>query len=249
MRLLIDTSGIQFRVAGAAKARPDFKDKEKQATTRDGLPIWTLRLDAIDNERETKETIWVEVAGDEPKLTFDGFAQVRGLVYAPWVGPRRQDPPRVPRRRGRALHARQGRARCLSHSWASTEPIPASRSDQGEPMTTTKPASNGSTTTETKPEKSVPAQREHGMTRLREEECHHLTPLIRDMPRRGVAPGQEGQQQGLQPDPRLRRQQGHCPARPGRDSGILTEARDCAQVAIDYLYRAVNALDQGDAPF
>src|ERR1700729_2616168 len=86
MRLLIDTSGIQFRVAGAAKPRPDFKDKERQATSRDGLLIWQLRLDAIDNERETKETIWVEVAGDEPKLTFDGFAQVRGLVYAPWVG-------------------------------------------------------------------------------------------------------------------------------------------------------------------
>jgi hypothetical protein len=26
------------------------------------------------------------VAGDEPKLTFDGYAQVRGLVFAPWVG-------------------------------------------------------------------------------------------------------------------------------------------------------------------
>lgn len=86
MRLLIDTSGIQFRVAGAAKPRPDYKDKERQATSRDGQPIWQLRLDAIDNERETKETIWVEVAGDEPKLTFDGFAQVRSLVYAPWVG-------------------------------------------------------------------------------------------------------------------------------------------------------------------
>jgi hypothetical protein len=86
MRLLIDTSGIQFRVAGAAKPRPDFKDKERQATSRDGQPIWTVRLDAIDATRETKETIWVEVAGDEPKLTFDDFAEVRGLVYAPWVG-------------------------------------------------------------------------------------------------------------------------------------------------------------------
>ena len=45
-----------------------------------------MRLDAIDNGRETKETIWVEVAGDEPKLTFDGFTEVRDLVYAPWVG-------------------------------------------------------------------------------------------------------------------------------------------------------------------
>jgi hypothetical protein len=86
MRLLIDTSGIQFRVAGAAKPRPDFKDKERQAADREGRPIWTLRLDAIDAGRETKETIWVEVAGDEPKVTFDGFAVVRGLVFAPWVG-------------------------------------------------------------------------------------------------------------------------------------------------------------------
>ncbi len=73
-------------MAGAAKPRPDFKDKERQATSRDGLPVWTVRLDAIDAERQTKESIWVEVAGDEPKLTFDGFAQVRGLVFAPWVG-------------------------------------------------------------------------------------------------------------------------------------------------------------------
>src|SRR5713101_2467953 len=86
MQLLIETSGIQFRVASAVKPRPDYKDKERQATTRDGLLIWTVRLDAIDNDRETKETIWVEVAGDEPKLTFDGFVQVRGLVFAPWVG-------------------------------------------------------------------------------------------------------------------------------------------------------------------
>ena len=86
MRLLIDTSGVQFRVAGAAKPRPDFKDKDRQATTRDGVPIWTVRLDAIEPDRETKETIWVEVAGEQPRLTFDGFAVVRGLVFAPWVG-------------------------------------------------------------------------------------------------------------------------------------------------------------------
>jgi hypothetical protein len=86
MRLLINTDGIQFRVAGMPRPRPDFKDKDRQATTRDGQLIWTVRLDAIDTVRETKETIWVEVAGDEPKLTFDGFAQVRDLVFAPWVG-------------------------------------------------------------------------------------------------------------------------------------------------------------------
>ena len=86
MRLLIDTKGVQFRVAGVAKPRPDYKDRDKQARTQDGRLIWTVRLDAVDNERETKETIFVEVAGDEPKLTFDGFAVVSGLVFAPWVG-------------------------------------------------------------------------------------------------------------------------------------------------------------------
>jgi hypothetical protein len=86
MRLLIDTSSYQFKVAGMPKERPDFKDKDRQATTKDGRLIWTLRLDAIDHEHETKETIWVEVAGDEPKLTFDGVVQVRGLVFAPWIG-------------------------------------------------------------------------------------------------------------------------------------------------------------------
>jgi hypothetical protein len=54
MRLLIDTSGIQFRVAGAAKPRPDFQDRDRQATTRDGEPIWTVRLDAIDPDREAR---------------------------------------------------------------------------------------------------------------------------------------------------------------------------------------------------
>jgi hypothetical protein len=86
MRLEIKTDSTQFRVAGAAKPRMDYKDKDRQAKDRDGRPIWTVSLDAIDAVRQTKETIWVEVAGDEPKLTFDGFAQVRGLVFAPWVG-------------------------------------------------------------------------------------------------------------------------------------------------------------------
>jgi hypothetical protein len=86
MRLLIDTKGLQFRVKAEVQKRPDYKDRERQATTQDGRPIWTVRLDAVDNDRKTTETIFVEVAGDEPKLTFDGFAVVHGLVFAPWVG-------------------------------------------------------------------------------------------------------------------------------------------------------------------
>jgi hypothetical protein len=36
MRLLIDTSGIQFRVAGMPKERPDFKAVEKVVTATGG---------------------------------------------------------------------------------------------------------------------------------------------------------------------------------------------------------------------
>ena len=91
MRLELKTTGIKFRVAGLAKPRPDYRDKsgKTQAVTSDEdgrRPLWTVRLDAIDTKHETKETIFVEVAGDEPRLTFDGFAEVDELVFAPWVG-------------------------------------------------------------------------------------------------------------------------------------------------------------------
>jgi hypothetical protein len=91
MRLEINTKDIQFRVAGLVKPRQDYRDKsgKTQATTSDEdgrRPLWTVRLDAIDTKRETKETIFVEVAGEQPRLTFDGFALVHELVYAPWVG-------------------------------------------------------------------------------------------------------------------------------------------------------------------
>jgi hypothetical protein len=88
MRLEIKTDSLRFRVAGTAKPRPDYKDKDKQAVMRDGRPIWTVRLNAIDTNTEhgSSESIWVEVAGDEPRLTLDELANVRGLVFAPWVG-------------------------------------------------------------------------------------------------------------------------------------------------------------------
>ena len=82
MRLKIDTSEVKFRVGGAAKAK---KVKGEDARTPDGRPVWTVRLNAIEADRNATETIWVEVAGDEPKLTIDDLVQVTGLVYAPWV--------------------------------------------------------------------------------------------------------------------------------------------------------------------
>lgn len=84
MRLKIDTSQVKFRAGGAAKAK---QVRGEDARTPDGRPVWTLRLTAIDmsTEQGSSESIWVEVAGEEPKLTIDDLVEVHGLVYAPWV--------------------------------------------------------------------------------------------------------------------------------------------------------------------
>jgi hypothetical protein len=84
MRTKIDTTGVQFRTASQPRPKK-FKDDEPQATTQDGRPIWVIKLDAIETDRQAKESIWVEVAGDEPKVPFDDFVTVTDLVYAPYV--------------------------------------------------------------------------------------------------------------------------------------------------------------------
>lgn len=87
MRLRIVTSDTKFRVAGMARPKKDHRDKSgnTQARNLDGAPVWVVRLTAIEADRNSAETIWVEVAGDEPKLTLDDLVQVHGLVFAPWV--------------------------------------------------------------------------------------------------------------------------------------------------------------------
>lgn len=85
MRLRIDTSEVKFRVAALPQPRTVSRADQTQKTTPDGTPIWVVRLSAIDTGANSTESIWVEVAGDEPKLTLDEIARVDGLVFAPWV--------------------------------------------------------------------------------------------------------------------------------------------------------------------
>ena len=85
MRLKIDTSEVKFRVAGTAKPKQDPRNRDAQYRTPDGAPVWVVRLTAIEADRGTAETIWVEVVGDEPKVTLDDLVQVHGLTFAPWV--------------------------------------------------------------------------------------------------------------------------------------------------------------------
>jgi hypothetical protein len=67
MRLKIDTSEIKFRVAALPAPRQESRENKTQRKTPDGRPIWTVRLTAIESSSNRTETIWVEVAGDEPK--------------------------------------------------------------------------------------------------------------------------------------------------------------------------------------
>lgn len=93
MRLRIDTTGIEFRVAGAVKPRQVSKDDQRQKTTpaSDGnRPIWNVRLTAYDSTTGSTEMIWVEVAGSQPDLTPNEIATVQGLTYAPWVNNKKE---------------------------------------------------------------------------------------------------------------------------------------------------------------
>jgi hypothetical protein len=85
MRLRIEMTGVEFRVAGAPREKKDWKDKSRQATTPDGRPIWLLRLSAYDEGNKSTETIWVEFAGEEPQVIPNEVATIQGLTYAPWV--------------------------------------------------------------------------------------------------------------------------------------------------------------------
>jgi hypothetical protein len=85
MRLRIDISEVKFRVAALPQPRSVSRSDQTQKKTPDGKPIWVVRLSAIDTGANSTESIWVEVAGDEPRLTLDEIARVDGLVFTPWV--------------------------------------------------------------------------------------------------------------------------------------------------------------------
>lgn len=75
-------------MAGLARPRMESKDStvQKRTSVQDGQrPIWTVRLNAFDMAASSTETIFVEVAGDEPQLVPDELASVEGLIYTPWV--------------------------------------------------------------------------------------------------------------------------------------------------------------------
>lgn len=89
MRNKIDTSNVRFRVAGVGPRTRSRLDKTQKMTgdrdPKGNRPIWSVRLYAIDDERQSSEQIFVEVAGPEPQLVIDGMAVVENLTYEPWA--------------------------------------------------------------------------------------------------------------------------------------------------------------------
>jgi hypothetical protein len=116
-------------------------------------------------------------------------------------------------------------------------------------MTTTagKASGNGAVTTT----KQVPAQREHGVNRLREDQCYHLSALI-------VSCLSEAEHLVRKVNSRAFSRtldhdgtKGTTPLDAAELRQILLEACVCAQAATEYLYQAAGTLlsDDGPPPF
>ena len=114
--------------------------------------------------------------------------------------------------------------------------------------TTAKAADNGSTTTTDKTDKPVPAQREHGLDRLREDECYHLTELIERSLSESEYLVRKVHNKAFNRTLDYDGSKGTAPLDRDEATRILAEARDCTQVAMEYLYRALSAME-GEPPF
>jgi len=90
MRLKIDTSNVEFRVAGKVYPRQVSKNDPTQKMTgpndpNGNRPVWSVRLQAFDASAQSMEQIFVDVAGEMPQLTVNAIVRVTGLTYAPWA--------------------------------------------------------------------------------------------------------------------------------------------------------------------
>jgi hypothetical protein len=109
-------------------------------------------------------------------------------------------------------------------------------------------ASNGSATAPDTPA-VVPAR---GLARLREEQCYHLTALIRSALDQAEYLTNEVNDRAMHRYTDYSGDKGTTPLDRDYARERLGEARTCAQVAVDYLFRAISALhdeDGEDLPF
>src|SRR5262245_9067315 len=82
MRLMVDTSRVQFMVSKVAEPRFELNSQKQKVDRETGQPQWVVGLFAMD---ETDgEVIRVTVAGEQPKMSQGQPVLVRDLEAIPW---------------------------------------------------------------------------------------------------------------------------------------------------------------------
>lgn len=82
MRLMLDTSQVQFMVSKAAEPKTELGNQRQKTDRATGLPQWSVGLIAMDETGG--EVIRVTVAGDQPKVAQGQPVAVRDLEAIPW---------------------------------------------------------------------------------------------------------------------------------------------------------------------
>lgn len=82
MRLMLDTSQVQFMVSKAAEPKTELGNQKQKTDRQTGMPQWTVGLFAMDETGG--EVIRVTVAGDQPKVSQGQPVIVRDLEAIAW---------------------------------------------------------------------------------------------------------------------------------------------------------------------
>jgi hypothetical protein len=80
MRLSIDTSGVQCQVT--RNPEPKLDQNGKQKIDREGRPMWTTQVLALDETGG--EVLAISVAGMTPSVTVGQMVKPVGLEAIPW---------------------------------------------------------------------------------------------------------------------------------------------------------------------
>ena len=83
MRLMLDTSKVDFTVTKAPEPRKDFGKTEQKVDRDTGRPQWVVEVLAMDPERG--EVIRVTVAGDQPRVNQGQPVRFEDLEAIAWT--------------------------------------------------------------------------------------------------------------------------------------------------------------------
>lgn len=81
MRLTIDTSGVSCQVTKNSEQKLDQNGKQKN--DREGRPMWTTQVMALDETGG--EVLNITVAGVQPQVTVGQIVKPVGLEAIPWM--------------------------------------------------------------------------------------------------------------------------------------------------------------------